>query len=456
MINMKLFSVAAAINGTLRGNGADKISGVALDTRQLQQGALYFAFKGQHVDGHDLLTQAQQAGAVAAVVTHFVEHPLAQIQVANSKEALGQLARHWRSRLSAKVVAITGSNGKTTVKEMLAAILKEHGKTAATSGNLNNDLGLPLSVLNIDRDCQYAVLEMGANHFGEIDYMCAIAKPDVAVVNNVGSAHLEGFGSLAGVANAKSEIYDSLGETGIAIINADDAKANLFRSACAGKRTISFGMQNPADVRGAFKDQQLQITVGLDKPKTAAPFLLQLLGEHNAMNALAATAAARALKIPLKSIVKTLATMTPYQGRLQQIAINDWLLLIDDTYNANPVSVLAGLSAAASLGAPTWLVLGELGELGDESLAIHAALGEKIQQQGASCLFALAGNTKATANAFGEGGHFYQNYADLIADLRAKLRAYAAYNTPLTLLVKGSRSAKMERVVADLKGGLGA
>lgn len=456
MIEVHLQQVTELLHGELRGDAAVNCHGAVIDTRAIAGGELFFALAGERVDGHDYLEAADSAGASAAIVERFVEGlGLPQIKVSNVRQALGQLAAWWRTQLSGKVLAITGSNGKTTVKEMLAAILSQRGKTVATKGNYNNDLGMPLTLLSVDRDCDYAVLEMGANHFGEIEYMTFIAKPDVAMVNNAGPAHLEGFGDISGVARAKGEIYSGLNENGVAIINADDAKSDTWRSLCADKQVSSFAMDAAADITGVWSAMDQELLISYADQQVAVK--LNVLGKHNAMNGLAASASALAAGASLNDVKAGLESVQAVDGRLKLIECQPGLQLIDDSYNANPASLLAGVDVAVNTAVgQAWLALGDLGELGANAEQVHADLGEQLKQRGIARLFTLGTYSAHTAKVFNDGAAAFSECDALVAAVQQSLEQALQNQEPITLLVKGSRSAQMERVVKALQANMEA
>lgn len=445
MIEVRLNQLIQVLRGELVGADA-AVNGVSIDTRSLQPGQLFFAIKGENSDGHAYLEQAKAAGASAAVVEHRVENiELPQLIVGNCRLALGQLAAWWRAQLSCKVVALTGSNGKTTVKEMLAAILALEGKTLATRGNLNNDLGMPLTLLSVGREHEFAVLEMGANNPGEIEYLTHIVRPDVALVNNAGPAHLEGFGDLRGVARAKGEIYSGLSANGVAIINADDEFADYWRSICADKRSMNFGLERPVEIQGRW--QAATSTLSIQTPAAVGEAVLQLLGRHNASNALAAATTALAAGASFEHVLQGLASVQVVGGRLQRRQARAGFTVIDDSYNANPASLLAGAGVAAEMAGDSgaaWLAMGDLGELGPDSEEIHKSLGNELRQQGIQRLFTLGTQSAQTAEVFGEGGLA----CDSVQALADAVEASAG--PEVVLLVKGSRTSRMERVVHAL------
>jgi UDP-N-acetylmuramoyl-tripeptide--D-alanyl-D-alanine ligase len=415
---------------------------------------LFVALQGPRFDGHDCLRQAQQQGAVAALVSHRCDAPLPQLVVADTRLALGQLAALWRDQGRATVVAVTGSNGKTTVKEMLAAILGETAPVLATRGNLNNDIGLPLTLLRL-QDEPWAVVELGASGPGEIDYLTRIARPDVALLNNAGPAHLEGFGDIEGVARAKAEIIHGLAADGCFVFNADYAWAGLWRELAAGRRMRSFAVSRPADVTSPAAALSVQwqgdgfiSRFPVVTPQGEMEVELSLAGEHNRMNALAAITVALELGIDLAQIRRGLAALKPVTGRLQPLSGSGGIHLIDDSYNANPDSVQAAIQVLAAAPGRRLLVLGELAELGPGREAFLHALGEQARAAGIDRLYALNGAGVA-ADGFGPGGERAANLKQLLQRLHETLQPGDR------VLVKGSRSAGMERVVQALAAGEG-
>ena len=446
MIQVHTQALAGILHGELIGADVEAC-GASIDARSLQPRALFFALQGEQSDGHIYLAQALAAGASAAIVErHIVDSELPQIVVKSARQALGQLAAWWRTQLACKIVAVTGSNGKTTVKEMLACILSQAGKTLATAGNFNNDLGMPLTLLRIAKDHDYAVLEMGANHFGEVEYMTHIAKPDIALVNNAGPAHLEGFGDISGVARAKGEIYSGLNNQGVAVINADDAKADVWRSLCADKITSTFALEASADVAGVWSALDNQLVISAHGASTAVQ--MNLLGRHNALNALAAAAAALAAGVGLAAVKVGLENVQAVAGRLQLSSPRRGLQLIDDSYNANPASLLAGAEVAVELCPDqAWLVLGDLGELAGDPAQVHAELGGQLKNAGISRLFTLGTYSAHAAEVFNQGALSFDSLSELLDALE---QALADVGSNVTLLVKGSRSSRMERVIQAL------
>jgi len=426
-------------------HGADvTFAGLSTDTRTIGKGNLFVALQGPNFDGHDYLQQAQRLGAVAATVNRVVEATLPMVEVADTRIALGQLAAHWRSRFDLPLIAVTGSNGKTSVKEMLAAILGPCGDTLVTRGNLNNDIGVPLTLSGLSGTHRYAVIEFGANHPGEIAYLADMAKPTVALVNNAAQAHLEGFGDLDGVARAKGELFEHLSDDGVCVINADDTYAGLWRSLAGSRKVIRFGLDADADVSAAWQGDMGGSDISLQTPSGKVDFHLPLPGRHNVMNALAASAVSIALDLSPEAIASGLSAMHTVSGRWQPRAGLHGAQIIDDTYNANPGSLRVALDLLAGSDSECWLVLGDMGELGDASEALHRQMGEQARDAGLKRVFTLGPLAAASAEAFGEGGEQFASIDALVEYLRERLAP------GVMLLVKGSRAMHMERVVDAL------
>ncbi len=451
---LKLSQAATALAADMPGHDAT-FTGVTADSRAINSGDLFVALRGKRFDAHDFVAQAIAQGAAAALVERSaaMKHAadwqgLPLIVVDDTRLALGKLAAFWRSRLNLKLVAITGSNGKTTVKEMLAAILREaagEGAVLATQGNLNNDIGMPLTLLKLRAQHKYAVIEMGMNHPGEIAYLSHIARPDVAVINNAGAAHLAGLGSVEQVARAKGEIFSGLAPDGVAVINADDAFAPLWKELAHGHAVIGFGLEQASQVSATCRltplGSELQVTTSAGE-FTAS---LQVPGLHNARNALAATAAAVALGIGLAAIAAGLGTFGGVKGRLQRRAGLHGAMLIDDSYNANPASVEAAIAVLARMPGRKILVLGDMGELGPGACELHRELGAAAKQAGVDILFAHGDLCREAAAAFGKNAWFFERIEELLADLENLLAP------DVTVLVKGSRFMQMERVVKSFE-----
>lgn len=447
-MKLQLSDIANAVQGRLLGNDLT-ISGVGIDTRTLSCGDLYVAIKGQHFDGHDFIANAMQAGAAALLVSQSIPSPLPQILVNDTRLALAELAGYWRKQLPVKIAGVTGSNGKTSVKEMIAAIFATQGNTLFTQGNLNNDIGVPLTLLRLNEEHQFAVIEMGANHAGEIAYTSHYAQAAVSIVNNIGPAHIEGFGNILGVANAKAEIIESLSSNGIAVINRDDAFYELLVKKAGQRKSVSFGFSAAADIRAeniqSRLDQQGFVTrFDLKTPNGGVSIELKLAGNHNVKNALAAAAVALQFGIDLAAIKRGLESMPPVTGRMQALVGRKGNIIIDDSYNANPASLQAALDAVSQCQQPIWLALGAFGELGSDSATIHAEMGAMIKSMPVSRLFATGELARHTVNAYGDNGQFFDKQDQLINTLDQAITGQEI------ILVKGSRAQKMENVVAAL------
>lgn len=441
---MRLSAIALWTRGRLVGVDAD-VTGVSIDTRKLGPGDLFVAIKGERVDGHDFLAQAAASGAVAALVERKVDAPIAQVVVNDTQLALGDLASAVRAQSNVRVVGITGSNGKTTVKTLTASILSRHGRTHVNAGNYNNELGLPLTLLAMPQDTDYAVLEMGAGKPGDIAYLAAIARPDIGLVNTIAPAHLERMGSVEGVAETKGALYQALPADGVAIINGDDAFASFFAGLAAGRRQLRFALDHKADIGADIIEQRVDGSrFVLSTPAGDAEVALPLAGRHNIANAMAAAAIALALDVPLDTVVEGLEQVPGVAGRLKQEAMPGGWTLIDDSYNANPGSLGAAIDTLALAAGERWLVLGDMAELGPSARALHASMGERAKQHGIDRLFAVGPLSAATVEAFGAQGEHHTDKASLIASLKKHL------HSGITCLVKGSRSAGMEQVVAAL------
>ena len=455
-MNRSLSQFCADVGGQLLGADA-QWSGVCIDSRKLQPGDLFIALRGEHVDGHDYVAAAAATGAAGALV----ERPLPacampQVVVANAEQALQQAAVAHRLRFSGPVVAVAGSNGKTTTKEMVRSILARRWQVLATRGNLNNHLGVPLTLLSLDATHEAAVIEVGANHPGEVAFLTTLVRPQVGLVTNAGAEHLEGFGSLEGVARAEGELFAGLASSATAIINADDEFAVLWEELRGKAGRLDFGFAATAGVRivdwdaGANGVQTFRLVTPMGEVSVRLP----LLGRHNAVNAAGAAAAALAAGASLEDVAAGLAAVEAVPGRLVMRTAIGGARLIDDTYNANPSSVAVGLDLLASYGGDRWLVLGEMGELGEHTAAAHTAAGELARAAGVSRLFALGAPTKLSAVAFGVGAECYASGEALSQSLATALRAHGAPQE-VTVYVKGSRMNRLEKVVAAVLAGPG-
>jgi UDP-N-acetylmuramoyl-tripeptide--D-alanyl-D-alanine ligase len=444
MIAMTLTEIAPLLGGELLGKDIP-ITSVSTDSRQQIPGALFIALQGARFDGHDFVLSAQQQGAVGALVSRPLAGNLPQLRVVDTRLALGRLGAAWRARFKKPLIALTGSNGKTTVKEMLAAILRVKGRVLATSGNLNNDIGVPLTLLKLG-DEDYAVIEMGANHAGEIAYLTGLAQPDVALITNAGPAHLEGFGDLGGVAQAKGEIYSGLGPDGVVVINRDDVYADYWCSLVGQRRRIDFALEHPAQVSGRVVEESRN-RFRLSAFEQQVVIELPLPGRHNLRNALAAAAASLAVGASLDDIRCGLESLRTVKGRLQRLPGLNGSTVIHDAYNANPASLAAALNTLSAEGGVNWLVLGDMAELGARSGELHEQAGRQARAAGFQRCYALGEQSRRAVLAFGQGGVHCET-----AEALAQLLQAAIVATPAkpTLLVKGSRSMRMERIVQAL------
>ena len=440
-----LATAADFVNGRL--HGTDRaFDGVSTDTRTLRQGELFVALQGPNFDGCDYVGQAHDRGAAGALVPRLVDEAIAQIIVEDSRRALGELGAAWRRQLSPIVVGITGSNGKTTLKELTAACLATAAPTLATEGNLNNDIGMPLMLTRIEEHHRFAVLEMGANHVGEIAYLRALARPDIVVITNAGDAHLEGFGSRDGVARGKGEILCGETRPKVAILNADDHYLEYWSRLVEDTQLITFGIDADAD----FHARNIAAANGgsrfdLHLPGGDIEVTLSLSGRHNVRNACAAAAIATAAGIDIADIKSGLESVQPVEGRLRRLAGIGGTTIYDDSYNANPVSVTAAAEFLAGLPGENLIVLGDMGELGNDAARLHAETGAKVRDAGISRLLATGELSRNTVEAFGEGASWYADVDDLAARLKSELAE------GMNVLVKGSRSMRMERVVDALR-----
>ena len=445
MMVMQLSDAAQVLKAAYHGDDV-MFRGISTDTRTLVEGNLFVALEGPNFDGHDYLEQAQRKGAVAAAVRHVDSDALPQLEVEDTRLALGALAAYWRARFDLPLVAVTGSNGKTSVKEMLAAILRRCGDTLVTQGNFNNDIGVPHTLFGLSDKHQFAVVELGANHPGEIAYLTSLARPTVAVVNNAGPAHLEGFGSIDGVARAKGELFECAADDTVCVINADDDYAELWRSLAGARTVLSFGLDAEADVTAEWRGDVSGSDLRLITADAEAATRIALPGRHNVMNALAATAAALAMGVELADIAAGIAAVQPVRGRWQTQPGLSGCRVIDDTYNANPASLEAGIELLCNSEGETWLVLGDMGELGGDSEALHRNVGKLARDAGVTRLFTLGDLASQAAQAFGSGG---ESFSDIDA-MKAALRTQVCEG--ISVLVKGSRAMRMERVVEALRG----
>jgi UDP-N-acetylmuramoyl-tripeptide--D-alanyl-D-alanine ligase len=446
---MDLAEAARAVGGALRGEDV-RFDAVSTDSRALRRGSLFVALRGERFDGHDFVAAAAGAGAAAALVDAawagaHADAPLPLVVADDARAALGRLAAAWRSRFPIPLVALTGSNGKTTVKEMLASILREASgnpdAVLATQGNLNNDIGVPLMLLRLRGHHRFAVIEMGMNHAGEIAYLTRLARPTVALVTNAGQAHVEHLGSVEAVARAKGEIFESLRPEGTAVLNADDAHASLWRERVADHRVVDFGLDRPAAVSAAVTLLADGAELDLRLPGGGCRARLSVPGRHNVRNALAAAAAAVALGVAPEAIGRGLTKFHGVAGRLATVTGRNGARLIDDTYNANPQSMRAALEVLAQRPGRRLFVMGDMGELGPDAPALHRGIGAAARELGVERLYALGEHSREAVAAFGDGGRWYERIEELLADIENELAP------GVTVLVKGSRFMRMERAV---------
>lgn len=430
-------------------HGADvSVRAVTTDSRGAVAGALFAALRGARVDGHDFVAGAAAAGAAAALVEREIDATLPQLVVPDVATALGRLAHGVQAARDVRVTAITGSNGKTTVKTLLAGILARAGRTHASPGNRNNEIGLPLAVLDAPDDARFAVYEMGAGQPGDIAYLTGIVRPDVALVNNIGPSHLERLGSLQGVADTKAAIYRALPARGVAVINADDAFAPWFRSVAGERAVLDFGLDASAQVTAAQVQADVRGTRFLLRtPHGDGEVTLPLPGRHNLRNALAAAACALAAGAGLEHVRAGLAAAAAVPGRQATHALDRGAVLIDDSYNANPASLDAALDTLAAWPGQAWLVLGDMRELGGDAERLHAEAGARARELGVARLYATGALSRAAAAAFGPEGRHFESRQALADALQADL---ATAKDPPRVLVKGSRGSAMDRVVAAL------
>lgn len=448
MITMNCRDIATILQAPL--SGADcQINSVSTDSRTITPGALFIALRGPNFDGEGFIDQVLAKGAVAVICHRPLSQAVPHIVVSDTRIALGQLAAALKAQLAPTTLAVTGSAGKTTVKEMMAAILNRRGAVLATKGNFNNDIGVPLTLLRLEREHQYAVMELGANHAGEIAYTTSLVKPDVALITNAAASHLEGFGDLFGVARAKAEIYSGLSEDGVAIVSLDSEFSDYWLQRVSGKKLVTFSVQQPADVQA----QQVKLDTSgcahfeLHYQHQCYPVQLSLPGRHNVANAVAAAAACLTVGASIDDIQQGLLQMQPVKGRTNLLQLGPKLQVIDDTYNANVESVKAAIDLLASYAGFRVLLLGDMAELGAEARLYHEEIGLYAKRSGINLLFTLGVLSQSASDLFnGEGAHFSSRQAMLVR----LIPIISAKQQAVTILVKGSRSANMELVVADL------
>ncbi|MCW8886427.1 MAG: UDP-N-acetylmuramoyl-tripeptide--D-alanyl-D-alanine ligase [Motiliproteus sp.] len=447
--SMRLSSLMAPLNGIeIRGDA--QFDNVSTDTRTLKSGDLFVALSGPNFDGNRFVAQAAEAGAVAAIVTEFQDLDIPQLRVTDSRLALGALAKHVRNDYDGKLVAITGSSGKTSVKEMLASVLRTQGEVLATKGNLNNEIGVPLTLFGLQAKHEFAVIELGASGAGEIAYTTGLTKPDVAVLNNAGGAHLKGFGSLQGVVEAKGEIFDGLAADGVGVVNLDDDNCDYWLAKLVEQPRLTFSLVSAhADLFASHLECGPDgcYRFVLNSHQGQVDLQLRVMGRHMAANAMAAAAAATALGLPLTAIQQGLQQFAGVPGRLAVSTTTGGVRVIDDSYNANPDSVKAAIQVLADLPGTRVLVLGNMAELGADSEQLHQELGAVAMDAGIHMLLSSGESAGLAAGAFklqGGRGHSFEDNAGLANWLQKHLE------NEMVILVKGSRSAGMETVVKAL------
>lgn len=447
MIRVSLKQMESILDGQLHGADADIID-VTTDTRKLTAGCLFVALKGERFDAHDFAVDAVKGGAGALLVNRKLDIDVPQLVVADTRLAFGELGAWVRQQVPTRVVALTGSSGKTSVKEMAASILRQCGNTLYTAGNLNNDIGVPMTLLRLTPEYDYAVIELGANHQGEIAWTVGLTRPEAALVNNLAAAHLEGFGSLAGVAKAKGEIFTGLAANGTAILNADNNDWLNWKTIVGDRKTWRF---SPNAAGSDFTATNVHITshgteFTLQTPLGDVDVVLPLPGRHNIANALAATALAMAVGATLEAVKAGLAELKAVPGRLFPIQLAENQLLLDDSYNANVGSMTAAAQVLSEMPGYRVMVVGDMGELGDEAEACHRQVGEAAKAAGIDRVLSVGVLSKTLSDASDVGEHFIDKQAVV-----ARLQALIAEHSILTILVKGSRSAAMEEVVRALQ-----
>lgn len=452
MIRTTLLWIAEKVNGKLQGKADIEATAISTDTRTIEEGAVYLALKGPNFNGHDFVSHAQKAGAIAVIASEPVTTSLPVIMVEDTKEALGMLGAAVKAEVAPKTIAITGSSGKTTVKEMCASVLSRRGNVLATKGNFNNDIGVPLTLLRLEPHHEFAVMELGANHLGEIAYTTNLVKPDVATIVNAAASHLEGFGSLLGVARAKSEIFKGLGDEGVAVVNVDSQFADFWLGKLKHTQTLTFSpdQKNHADFRAQ------DISLGLDGcaafhlvcPQGEIAIQLTIPGLHNVGNALLAAALTLQVGATLENVRDGLLSMKQVSGRLNVKQLTEQVRLLDDTYNANVASVNAAIDTLSSFSGISVLVLGDMKELGEKARFYHEKVGEYAKEKGIDYLYTMGVLSQSASDVFAENsGHF----SDVESLMEAMQNDLLMQKRDISILVKGSRSSKMERVVEAIE-----
>ena len=444
MISLTLKALAEVLGVDAPSAAQQTFCGVTIDSRKDCTDKLFVAIKGDNFDGHQFVSTAFANGAVIALVETRLECDIAQLVVADCKLAMGQLANYWRHQCNPCVIALTGSNGKTTVKEMLHQVLAGQAATLATRGNFNNDIGLPLTLFELSPGDEFAVIEMGANHRGEIALLAQIAQPDIVYVNNVAAAHLAGFGSIQGVIEAKGELYAYCGPQQKALFNADEVASHYWQEHCDAGTRLSCALDKPANVDAHWSDSDQGLDIEFSYRSEARSCRLAVIGEHNVRNALAAVSLALLAGFDQNTAVNGLSGFSGVKGRLQILSGPDNCRIIDDSYNANPDSLEAGIKVLCSLQGAPWLALGDMAELGSAAADLHREAAKTAQRYGVEKLFGVGEMSCLASDEFGAEGTCYDTIEDMAGSILSQL------STDVNLLVKGSRSAGMERLVSML------
>ncbi|MFV1982421.1 MAG: UDP-N-acetylmuramoyl-tripeptide--D-alanyl-D-alanine ligase [Thiohalomonadales bacterium] len=444
--DMRLSEVSSSVKGKYFKSSDNDFSlhGLSIDSRTTNPGDIFVAITGENFNGHDFIDNAVSKGALAAVTEKKLKVNIPTLTVDDSRLALGDIAYHWRKEFSYPLVAITGSNGKTTVKELISSIFSQQGNVLSTIGNLNNEIGVPLTLLQLTSDYKYAVIEMGANHVDEIEYLSNLVIPDVAVITNISEAHLGGFGTIDNIAKAKSEIFCGLPKSGVAILNANDVYFSYWKEKC-GVKNISFGVNNEnADVYAVVDKISPNNEIRIQTPLGEFEVKLQLLGIHNVANALAATAAAIACDIPLYSISKGLGKVSSIAGRLEIKNGVYGCRIIDDTYNANPSSLKAAINVLTGFPGKHYCALGDMGELGSNAVELHGKSGELLKNAGIDKLFTIGDLASESSKKFGMNAISFSEFDSMSSSIKDEV------DSDSTLLIKGSRFMQMEKLVKKL------
>ncbi|MAJ91451.1 MAG: UDP-N-acetylmuramoyl-tripeptide--D-alanyl-D-alanine ligase [Legionellales bacterium] len=447
MISMLLSEAAKAVGSPLTEKDAT-FSGCSTDSRTIKKGNLFIALKGEYFDGHEYISVAEKNGASSLIIDHEVSNTKPFIKVKDTRVAMGLLAKCWREKITIPLIAITGSNGKTTVKEMVTSILSTISKVHSTSDNLNNDIGVPKTLFGLNKDHRYGVIEMGANHLGEIGWLSKITSPNIAVITQCAPAHLEGFKNIESIAKAKAEIYTGLQSSGIAVINADDAYADFWKNSCKKIKQVTFGIESEsADIRAKnikLSANKLFISFSLITNDDSIQISLPLIGHHNVMNALAAAACCSSLNISLQTIKKGLESVRPIKGRLEIKTGKNKSRIIDDTYNANPTSLDAGIKTLCNFQGTRFIVLGDMGELGEKAVKFHEDVGIDAKRKNIDGLFTIGKLSMNAAKSFGQGAFHFSSHDELG---RALIKILDKNSN---ILIKGSRAMKMECLIEML------